>query len=207
MNTQNNIIIAGTPLAQAKGALVMLHGRGGTAANIISLAGEFNISDMAIIAPQAANNTWYPYSFMAPVAQNQPQLDAALQLVSKTVDEITKAGIPAEQIYFAGFSQGTCIMLEYLARNAKQYGGAAAFTGGLIGEQLATANYKGNFNNTPILLSTGDPDPHVPLTRVEESAAILKGMGAGVTVKVYEGRPHTITRQEIEMADQLIFAR
>jgi phospholipase/carboxylesterase len=207
MSTQNNIITSGTPLAQAKGALVMLHGRGGTAANIISLAGEFNINDIAIIAPQAANNTWYPYSFMAPVAQNQPQLDAALQLISDTVDEITKAGIPAEQIYFAGFSQGACIMLEYLARNAKQYGGAAAFTGGLIGQQLATANYKGNFNNTPILLSTGDPDPHVPLTRVEESADILKGMGADVTVKVYEGRPHTITRQEIEMADQLIFAR
>ncbi|MDB5156110.1 MAG: phospholipase [Mucilaginibacter sp.] len=203
---QKNIITAGAPLANAKGALVMLHGRGSTAHNIISLAGEFNLKDMAILAPQATNNSWYPHSFMAPVDQNQPVLDSALQVIGETVDNIIAAGIKAENIYFAGFSQGACLTLEYVARNAQQYGGVAAFTGGLIGEQLAVTNYKGDFNNTLILIATGNPDPHVPLSRVEESAAVLKSMGANVTVKVYNGRPHTITQPEIDLANTLIFA-
>jgi phospholipase/carboxylesterase len=203
---QKQILTAGTPLDKAKGALILLHGRGGTAENIISLAGEFNINELAIVAPQATNHSWYPYSFMMPVAQNQPALDSALQIIGESVDDIIAKGIPAEQIYFAGFSQGACLTLEYVARNAKRFGGVIAFTGGLIGKELETTNYKGDFNNTPILITTGDPDPHVPLSRVEESAAILKNLNADVTVKVYKGRPHTITGDEIELANQLIFA-
>ena len=203
---QEQIITAGTPLDKAKGAMVMLHGRGSTASNIISLAGEFKIMDKAIVAPQATNNSWYPYSFMAPVAQNQPALDSALELINETVKKIIASGIPAENIYFAGFSQGACILLEYITRNAKRYGGAVAFTGGLIGEKMNIANYNGDFSGTPILITTGDPDPHVPLSRVEESAAILKEMSANVTVKVYKSRPHTITANEIELANQFIFA-
>lgn len=202
---QKQIIKAGTPLDKAKGALVMLHGRGGTAGNIISLAEEFGMTDMAIIAPQATNNSWYPYSFMAPVAENQPALDSALELIGAAVDEIIAGGIAAGDIYFAGFSQGACITLEYVARNAKRFGGVVAFTGGLIGEEIATANYGGNFNGTPVLITTGDPDPHVPVSRVEESAVILRNMGANVTVKIYKGRPHTITIDEIKLAKQLIF--
>lgn len=200
-----NIINAGTPLANAKGALVLLHGRGGTAQNIISLAGEFNLTDMAIVAPQATNNSWYPYSFMSPSADNQPALDSALELIGDAVKDIIDAGVSPQNTYFAGFSQGACLMLEYIARNAQQYGGAIAFTGGLIGRELDLNNYKGDFAGTPILLSTGNPDPHVPVTRVEESASILKDLGAKVTVKVFEGRPHTIIQQEIDLANQLIF--
>ena len=203
---QKQIITAGTPLAQAKGALVLLHGRGGTARNIISLASEFDLTDFAIFAPQATNQSWYPHSFMAPVEENQPALDSALQVIGQTVEEIIAAGIPAHKIYFAGFSQGACLTLEYLARNAQPFGGAVAFTGGLIGEQLEMSNYKGDFAGTPILISTGDPDPHVPLSRVEESVSILKNLGAGVTLKVFKGRPHTILHKEIELANQLIFA-
>jgi len=203
---QKQIITAGTPLAQAKGALVMLHGRGGTARNIISLADDFNLTDFAIAAPQATNQSWYPYSFMAPVEENQPALDSALQVIGQTVADIIAAGIPADKIYFAGFSQGACLALEYVARNAQRFGGAVAFTGGLIGEELELSNYKGDFAATPILISTGNPDPHVPLSRVEESVAALKNLGAEVTLKVFKGRPHTILREEIELANQLVFA-
>jgi phospholipase/carboxylesterase len=202
-----NTSSSGIPLAAAKGALVLLHGRGGTAQNIISLAGEFNLTDLAIVAPQATNNSWYPHSFIAPVADNQPALDSALSVIGETVKDILAAGIAEEKIYFAGFSQGACLTLEYIARNAQRYGGAVAFTGGLIGRQLETAHYKGDFGGTPILIATGDPDPHVPLTRVEESAALLKDMGADVTMKVYKDRPHTITQQEIDLANELIFGR
>jgi phospholipase/carboxylesterase len=202
---QKNIITAGTPLANAKGALVMLHGRGGTAQNILSLAHEFNLQDIAILAPQATNQSWYPYSFMVPVGDNQPALDSALTVIGETVQDIIAADISPENIYFTGFSQGACLTLEYITRNAQRYGGAVAFTGALIGEQLNMANYKGDFGHTPVLIATGNPDPHVPLSRVEESVTILQAMGADVTLKVYDGRPHTITQPEIELANQLIF--
>ena len=202
---KKQLINAGTSLDSASGALVLLHGRGGTAGNIISLAGEFNLNNIATLAPQASNNSWYPYSFMASVEENQPALDSALEIIGEMVNDIIAAGIPAEKIWFAGFSQGACLTLEYVARNAQRYGGVVAFTGGLIGQQLATDNYKGNFKHTPILITTGNPDPHVPLIRVEESVDLLKKLGADVTLKVYDGRPHTITMPEIELANQLIF--
>ncbi|MDT3401535.1 alpha/beta hydrolase [Mucilaginibacter terrae] len=195
----------GTPAAKAKGALVMLHGRGGTAANIMSLAAELNVKDFAIYAPQATNSSWYPYSFMAPDGQNQPALNSALQVINQLVEQIKADGIPADKIYFLGFSQGACLTLEYITRNAQRFGGAVAFTGGLIGEQLTPANYQGDFNTTPVLITTGNPDPHVPLTRVEESVEILKQHGANVILKVYPGRPHTISMDEIELAKEVVF--
>ncbi|WP_342648102.1 dienelactone hydrolase family protein [Mucilaginibacter sp. CSA2-8R] len=195
---------AGTPAAQAKGALVMLHGRGGTAVNIISLAQELDAEGLAIYAPEATNNSWYPYSFMAPEDENQPALSSALDVIDQLVNKIKADGIPADRIYFMGFSQGACLTLEYIARNAQAYGGAIAFTGGLIGEELLPERYQGNFENTPVLITTGNPDPHVPLHRVEESVALLQKLGAQVTLKVYPGRLHTITMPEIELANELL---
>jgi phospholipase/carboxylesterase len=204
---QKNIITAGTSLANAKGALVLLHGRGGTAGNILSLIDEFKLQDVSILAPQATHQSWYPHSFMVPVADNQPALDSALEIIGDIVKDIIAAGIPAEKIYFAGFSQGACLTLEFIERNAKRYGGTVAFTGGLIGQQINSGNYKGIFDATPVLITTGDPDPHVPLQRVLESADVLKAMDAIVTVEAYKGRPHTITQPEIDLANRLIFTR
>jgi len=200
----NQYKTAGAPAATAKGALVMLHGRGGTASNILSLARELNVADFALYAPQATNNSWYPYSFMAPDEQNQPALNSALQVIGDLVKQIEQDGIPAEKIYFMGFSQGACLTLEYITRNAQRFGGAIVFTGGLVGEQLNLANYTGDFNDTPILITTGNPDPHVPLSRVEESVKILEQHYAKVTLKVYPGRPHTITQEEIDLANTVI---
>jgi len=206
MYTHNNLYkTAGAPAATAKGALVMLHGRGGTAANILSLASELNVANFAFYAPQATHNSWYPYSFMAPDGQNQPALNSALDQISGIVEQIKADGIPADRIYFIGFSQGACLTLEYITRNAQRFGGVVAFTGGLVGEQLTTAHYSGDFAGTPVLITTGNPDVHVPLTRVEESVAVLKQQNAQVTLKVYPGRPHTITQDEIDLANQLIF--
>ncbi|RVT98373.1 phospholipase [Mucilaginibacter limnophilus] len=199
-------ITAGASPENARGALVMLHGRGGTAQNIISLADGLNVADMAIYAPQAGNQSWYPYSFMAEESQNQPALDSALEVIDDLVKKIEADGIPARRIYFTGFSQGACLTLEYIARNAQRFGGAAAFTGGLIGKQLIMSRYQGDFAGTPVFIGTGDPDPHVPLTRVNETVEILKKLNAEVTVKVYPGRPHTILQEEIELANQLVFS-
>lgn len=205
MTHQKNIVTAGVPLDQAKKALIMIHGRGASAQDIISLATYLNVGDYALIAPQASGHTWYPYSFMAPVAQNEPGLSSAITVINSIVDDILKAGIPASNIYFMGFSQGACLTLEYVTRHAQPYGGVVAFTGGLIGAELDLANYAGDFNGTPVFIGSSDPDMHVPVTRVRESEKIIKNMGADITVKIYPGMGHTISQDEVETANRLVF--
>lgn len=182
----------------------MVHGRGATAESILSLAQDLQASDFSLFAPQATNHSWYPYSFMAPASQNQPALDSALEQLHDLVNQVLGQGISSRQIYLAGFSQGACLTAEYAARHAKPYGGLLLFTGGLIGQQLETSNYRGNFENTPVLITTGDPDPHVPVSRVEETQKILEEKGAIVTKKIYKGRPHTILQEEITLAREIL---
>ena len=194
----------GLPLNKARKAIIMLHGRGASAESIASLADYLNLEDAAIFAPKATNNSWYPYSFLTPVEKNQPALDSALKLLDTLVKEIVSGGIPLHKIFFLGFSQGACLTLEYVSRHAAAYGGIIAYTGGLIGEHLERTKYRGDFAHTPILITTGDPDPHVPLSRVEETAKILEEMHAEVSLQVYKGRMHTIQQEEIKLANQLI---
>lgn len=200
-----NIVTAGVPVEQAKSALIMIHGRGASAQSMTPLSSYLNIKDMAVFAPQADRHSWYPTSFIAPVEENQPALDSALSIISSLVDDIVKAGIPKEQIYFLGFSQGACLTIEYVTRNAAKYGGVIAFTGGLIGQKLQMENYQGDFEQTTVLISTGDPDVHVPLKRVKESAAIMETMNARMHVVAYPAKQHTITNEEIDLANDLFF--
>src|SRR5690606_26326012 len=190
---EKQFIQAGRPVRDAKKAVVLLHGRGSSAQGILSLQRHLQLTNAVIFAPQATNNAWYPKSFLAPVAHNQPALDSALSLVDQVVAEIAGFGIPHERLYFVGFSQGACLTLEYTARHARRYGGIVAFTGGLIGETLTTGNYGGDFSATPVLITGGDTDPHVPLTRMEDSAATLQQLGAEVTLEIYPGKPHSIS--------------
>jgi len=201
-----NIITAGAPVENAKSALIMIHGRGASAQSMIPLSSYLHTKDMAIFAPQANQHSWYPTSFIQPVEENQPALDSALEIIGELVQDIIKAGIPAEKIYFLGFSQGACLTLEYITRNATKYGGIIAFTGGLIGQVLDMENYKGDFGQTTILITTGDPDAHVPLKRVKESAAVMEKMNGRMHVAVYPAKQHTITNEEIEVANSLFFS-
>jgi phospholipase/carboxylesterase len=202
---QKNIVTAGKELTATSRVLVMLHGRGGSAEDILSFATHLHVKDFTLLAPQATNHAWYPYSFLGPPAQNEPWLSSALQLIAGLVDDVVSKGVPTENIYFTGFSQGACLALEFVARNANRYGGIAAFTGGLIGDKIYSENYNGDFQNTPIFIGTSNPDPHVPVERVYATTNILKTMHADVTEKVYNNMGHTINQDEIEHANKLIF--
>jgi phospholipase/carboxylesterase len=204
MHTKN-IVAAGKKLSEAKKVLVMIHGRGAHAEDILSLSSHLSVKDYALIAPQATNNTWYPYSFMVPPLQNEPWLSSALQLLKEIVTDIVSRGIPSSQVFLLGFSQGACLTLEFVTRNAMKYGGVVAFTGGLIGDKIYPENYKGDFDKTPVFLGTSNPDPHVPVERVYATSNILKKMNAKVTEKVYENMGHTINMDEIETVNNLIF--
>jgi phospholipase/carboxylesterase len=203
---QKNIINAGKPLQPDSKVLIMLHGRGGSADDIISLSSHLDVKQFTLLAPEATNHSWYPYSFLAPTAQNEPWLSSALQLIKDLVQELLEKGISSEHIFFLGFSQGACLTLEFVTRNATRYGGVVAFTGGLIGDRIYNENYRGDFQNTPVFIGTSDPDPHVPVERVHASSSILKSMNAAVTEKVYPGMGHTINQDEIENANKLVFA-
>jgi phospholipase/carboxylesterase len=204
MHTKN-IIAAGKDVDTTNKVLIMLHGRGGSAEDILSLASHLDVSDFALCAPQATNNTWYPFSFLAPPAQNEPWLSSALDLVKGITDELNEKGIPSSNIYFAGFSQGACLTLEFITRNAKKYGGAVAFTGGLIGDKIYNSNYSGDFEGTPVFIGTGNPDPHIPVERVYATSNILRSMNAVVIEKIYGGMGHTINQDEIDNANKHVF--
>ena len=195
----------GAPLAQAAAAIVLLHGRGASAEDILGLAGEMYDERVAYLAPQAADHRWYPYSFMAPIAENEPWLSSALAKVAAVVQLAVDGGVSLEHIFVCGFSQGACLSTEFIARNPARYGGLVAFTGGLIGPAGADLHHAGNLAGMPALFSSGDPDPHVPWSRVLESAKQFTAMGAEVETQRYPGRPHTVLSQEIESARELIF--
>lgn len=204
---RKQLVFAGTPVSKDAKALIMLHGRGASAEDILSLAQHLDVDGFSLVAPQATNNTWYPSSFLAPVNQNEPWLSSALKVVEDLVQDLADAGVAHHHIYFLGFSQGACLTLEFVLRNARAWGGVVAFTGGAIGDSLDVRNYKGDFANSRIFIGTSDPDPHVPVERVNATADLLRSMHASVDIRIYKNMGHTITPEEINLANTFIFSK
>jgi phospholipase/carboxylesterase len=200
----HEVLSQGSPISKASKALILLHGRGGTAQDIMSLADSFCDEHFYIVAPQAPSGTWYPYSFMSEEKLNEPHLTSSINIVKKLIDETSKH-ISKSQIYIMGFSQGACLTLEVSSRFADKYGGVIAFTGGLIGSRIDKKKYHGDFKGTNIFIGNSDQDPHVPLVRSEESKELMEELGAEVTLKVYNGMGHTINEDEINWVKKNIF--
>jgi predicted esterase len=194
----------GPALESAAGAVIMLHGRGASADDILNLAQAMYHPRLAYLAPSAADHSWYPNRFIAPREQNEPWLTSALNKVGSTVQLAIDAGIPTDRIVICGFSQGACLTTEYAATHPARYAGLLAFTGGVIGPLGMAMNYSGDLKGTPAFLGSGDPDPHVPWSRVEESAGILENMNAKVTLRRYPGRAHTVSADEVRYATAIL---
>ena len=190
--------MAGEPVSRARAAMLMLHGRGARAEDILSLANEFQVPGFAYFAPQAAGDTWYPNRFLVPLVENEPWLSSALKFLGDVLSEIVNAGIPAERIILLGFSQGSCLTLEFAARNARRYGGIVGLSGALIGPDDTPRDYKGSLAGTPVFLGCSDADFHVPKERVEETADVLKRLGGEVTLRLYPDMEHTVNQDEID---------
>jgi phospholipase/carboxylesterase len=194
------VFTAGEPLDQARAAVVMLHGRGANAPSILTLAEPLHTPEFAYVAPEAVENTWYPYPFLAPTEQNEPWLSSALQTVGDVLAQVAEAGILPEKTLILGFSQGACLALEYAARNTRRYGGVAAFTGGLISlsDPDGTRHYSGSLDGTPVFLGCSDIDPHIPLERLKQTTQVLRDLDGDVTERVYPGMGHTVNQDEID---------
>ena len=191
------VLTAGAPLHHALGAVVLVHGRGGTADGMLSLAGELNHPGVAFLAPQAADNTWYPLSFLAPLERNEPYLSAALETLAALMEDLEEAGIPAERTILLGFSQGACLVLEFAARHAQRYAGVVGLSGGLIGPDDTPRDYHGSLEETPVFLGCSDVDPHIPRERAVESGQILERLGGKVTVRLYPDMGHAVNQEEL----------
>lgn len=198
------VLQAGADLAGARAAMIMLHGRGANAADILSLAALFERDGIAYLAPEAANNAWYPYPFTAPVERNQPYLSSALKVVAGLLARIGEEGMPAERVVILGFSQGACLGLEFAARNPRRYGGVVALSGGLIGAEIKPEDYSGSLEGTPVFLGCSDVDQHIPLRRVNESTAVAKQLGGEVTERIYPGMGHSINEDEVAHVREIL---
>jgi predicted esterase len=185
-------------------AAVLLHGRGGSAEDMLSLAGELSVRNVTYVAPEAAGHTWYPYSFLMPVDQNEPHLSSALRLVSGVLHDLDRQGVPSERVALVGFSQGACLALEFAARHARRYAAIIGLSGGLIGPPGTERAYLGTFDGTPVFLGCSDVDPHIPLARVDESAAVFRRLGGAVDKRIYPQMGHTVNRDELDAARTLL---
>ena len=200
----SEVIRAGTPVGTARAAMILVHGRGASAEGMLGLADAFEADGIAFVAPHARSGSWYPQSFMAPIAQNEPHLSKALKTLSDVVADLERQGMPAEKIALAGFSQGACLALEFAARNARRFGGVVGFSGGLIGPEGTPRNYAGSLAGTPVFLGCSDVDFHIPLKRVNESTKVLEALGGNVTEIIYPGMGHTIVQDEIDHAKAIL---
>jgi len=200
------VLVAGSPLASAKRAVVLVHGRGAGAADILGLAGRFVFPEVAYLAPQAANSVWYPHRFMEPTERNQPWLSSALAVLQRLIGELVEGGIEPDRVLLLGFSQGACLASEYAARNPRRYLGIAALSGGLIGDRLDVDGRHGSLDGTPALFGCSDVDPHIPLARVQASAEVYRRLGAVVSERVYPGMGHTVNEDEIAWVRELLSA-
>src|SRR5947199_2757917 len=198
------VLTTGEPLDKARAAMIMVHGRGATAEDILSLSTELNQPGFAYLAPQAAGYSWYPNSFLAPIASNEPGLSSGLAVIASLLEKLAEAGIPPERTILLGFSQGACLSLEFAARNARRYGGLAGLSGGLIGPDGTPRNYAGSLDGTPVFLGCSDVDFHIPKERVHHTAEVLRRLGGNVTERLYPNMGHTIKQDEIDFVREMM---
>lgn len=203
-HAQSLVLAAGPALEVASAAMILLHGRGSTAQDILSLSTYLDFPDLTFLAPQAEGYSWYPNRFTAPIEANEPYLSAALAKIDEIVKQVETSGISSPRIFIGGFSQGACLATEYVIRNPRPYGGLLVFSGGYIGPLGAPRQATGDLGHMPVFLGCSDGDPHIPLQRVRETTSLLNEIGAHVTERIYPDMGHTIIDEEIELARTLI---
>jgi phospholipase/carboxylesterase len=199
------VVEAGEPLDKARAAMILLHGRGASAEDIMTVGTELAQPGFAYLAPQAAGNAWYPNPFTAPLETNEPYLSSAIEVVETLLERI-EATIPASRVILLGFSQGACLTLEFAVRHARRYGGVVGLSGGLIGPDGSPRDYQGELEGTPAFLGCSDVDPHIRADRVLEAGEVFKRMGARVTVRLYPGMGHTVNQDEIDSVREIVEA-
>lgn len=197
---------AGTPLGRSHAVMIMVHGRNASPRNILEIGAVLDRPGFTYLAPAAAGNAWYPFSFMAATERNEPGISSGLHVLDTLIEGVLARGVRPEHVVLLGFSQGACLAGEFAVRHARRFGGVVLFSGGLIGPPGTTWDFPGNFGGTPVLLGCSDIDAHVPKERVDESAAVFERMGAAVTKRIFPGMGHTVNVEEIRLTQRMMDA-
>jgi len=205
-HARQRVVQRGAAWAHARLAVILLHGRGGAPEDLLELAEEWNLPDIAYLAPSAAGRTWYPESFLAPIDRNEPWLTSALRAVERVLGEIEQHGVPADRVVILGFSQGGCLGLEFAARHARRYAGVVGLSAGVIGPPGMPRAYEGSLAGTPTFLGCSDTDPHIPLFRVHESAEVFRRLDAVVDERIYSDMGHSVNHDEVEAVKALLLS-
>jgi predicted esterase len=200
------VLTLGPDPSAARLTMIMVHGRGASAEDILALAGELGTTDVAFVAPQAAGHTWYPYSFLAPLHDNEPGITSGLDVIAGLVDGLAARQIPHAQIGLLGFSQGACLALEFAARHPRRYAAIVGLSGGLIGPPGTPREYPGSLAGAQVFLGCSDVDAHIPLARVRETADVFRGMGASVDERIYPRMGHMVNQDEIRAVNALLLS-
>lgn len=194
----------------ARAGVVLLHGRGGRAAEMPAILDQAGLGGLALAAPEAPGQSWWPTSFLAPAAQMEPFVQRGLAAVAGAVAALEADGIARSSIWLLGFSQGACLALEAGARAGAGLAGVFGFSGGLVGTGEAGGDPDPSlYGHAPkrfdyagpaparVWLSVHARDPHIPLRRVEESAGVLRSLGADVATEVYPGAGHGLREPDL----------
>lgn len=205
------VVTAGAPSAAASAAVVGLHGRGSTPADVLRLLDDFRHHGAMYLAPAAAGRVWYPGDVEGAALDREPYLTSAVRRVEAALELAADAGIDRDRVVLFGFSQGACLACEFAVRRPARYGGLAAFAGGLLGDEAdlrdgadRAGGGDGSLSGTPAFLGAGRDDPHVSPSRVEATADALRRLDAAVTVGLYDDLGHYVNDAELRALDELI---
>ena len=198
------VLTSGPRPSDARLTMILVHGRGGSAEDLLNLAAEFDRKDIAYLAPQAAGRTWYPFPFLAPLAKNEPGISSALRVIARLIEGARNEGVGSRRIAILGFSQGACLTLEFAARHPARYAAVCGLSGGLIGPPGTLRDDRGSLDGTPVFLGCSDVDPHIPLERVRESADVFRRLGGEVDERIYPRMGHTVNADEIAAINLLL---
>lgn len=199
-----DVLHSGAEPDQARGFLILLHGRGASPEQIMRVYARMALPEIAAYAPGPTGGVWYPYPFMTPLERNQPDLDQSLASIAGLYDELIAREVPPERIAILGFSQGACLSAEFALRHPRRYGGLMILTGGFIGPDGQNRNEAGSFETTPVFIGIQDPDPHIPFARARETADVFERMSARVDFRRYPDEPHAVNDDEVAACRALL---
>lgn len=204
------VLHTGEDLSRARGAVILLHGRGASAEDILGLSEAIELPGLAWFAPEAAARVWLPNPFSQPIADNEPWLSSALAVVGTLVDGIDRAGVPAGRTFVGGFSQGACLAAEYGLRHPRRWGGIFVLSGAALGPAGDPASTSlrppGSFEGTPAIVSCGDPDPYFDAPSIHRTALLFRERGANVQELLVPGLGHQVSDEAMEMCRAAIEA-
>jgi phospholipase/carboxylesterase len=196
---------AGRDLVGAPVVAVVVHGRDLDPAYMLEhLVGLLDRPEVSYLLPTAHERSWYPTGFLAPLADNEPRLSYALDRLEGLRVDLDAAGISPAAIVWVGFSQGACLVTEYVARSPHRFGGLVSLTGGLIGPPYVALSEPAAVQGLPAFFGTSDVDPFVPLDRVRTSARAFEAAGADVSEAVYPGAEHEIVADEVDQCRRIL---